>query len=110
MAEESYDRIAKKVMQQIRQDHNFLATLSPPRVKQRGRYPVGGSGIKMYRGKPDADIAKGSSGTVSRYDPNTDTDTTKNDEVLFVINSGTSGKWVYYCRLGDHFEAISGEC
>lgn len=66
--------------------------------------------FEILLGKPDADITKGSSGTVSRYNPDDDSDTGIDDEVLFRVADGTEGKWYYYVSMGDHYEAISGEC
>lgn len=70
----------------------------------------GGSGNPVYRGKPDSTIAKGSSGSVSRYNANDDSDTGTNDTVYFVIGIGYAGYWVYYTQVDGRFEAIGGEC
>ena len=73
---------------------------------------------KILRGKLDSNsssvttttVAAGSYGTISRYNPNDDTDTGINDRVKFVIGSGTAGKWYYYTIVGDHYEVIGGQC
>jgi len=74
--------------------------------------------FEILRGKLDSSSSSGASttvpmgsfGTVSRYNPNDDTDTGINDRVKFVIGPGTPGKWYYYTTMGDHYEAIGGQC
>lgn len=65
--------------------------------------------LKIYRGLTDAQINKGSSGTVSRYTDGTDTDSTVNDTVINGIASVGSGKVVIYLLLGGNYYLLQSE-
>lgn len=60
----------------------------------------------FYRGTADAAIAKGATGTVSRYTDGTNTDSTLNDSVINDYEYIPSGAKVTYLRLGSNFYAV----
>jgi hypothetical protein len=64
----------------------------------------------VYRGVTDAAINKGASGTVSRYEPGTTTDSEINDTVHNDFANVASGKKVAYVKSGANFYAIAAEC
>lgn len=104
-----WDQISGKVMREIAEAVRIVKGSPTQSGHRRARYPLA-AGVTILRGKWDADVTKGGSGDVSRYDPNDDSDTGTNDTVYAKVADGPSGKWVYYTRMGDHYEAISGEC
>jgi hypothetical protein len=69
----------------------------------------GGSSTEIYRGVTDAAIAKGASGTVSRYDA-AGVDTTTNDTVTNLFASVAISKTVIYVKIESTFFMIAAEC
>lgn len=65
---------------------------------------------KLHRGVTDGAIAKGASGTVSRYTPGTTTDSGTNDTMYNELIDVGSGKVVHYMRNGDKLYMIAVEC
>jgi hypothetical protein len=71
-----------------------------------------GGGSSVHLGKTDAAIAKGASGTVSRYtgSSGTETDTGENDTVKNRFANVATGRWVAYTAIDGVYYLISAEC
>ena len=73
------------------------------------QFSGGGSSTEVYRGQTDAQINKGSSGTVSRYNA-AGSDTGSNDTVTNLFATVGSGKKVIYIKIESTFFIIAAEC
>jgi hypothetical protein len=71
---------------------------------------LGMDAIALHRGVTDAAINKGASGTVSRYEPGTTTDSGENDTVFNDWSNVGSGKKVAYMQSGANYYMIAAEC
>lgn len=68
------------------------------------------SSFEFHRGVTDGAISKGGSGTVSRYNAGTTTDSGIDDTVNNEIANIGAGKVIYYVLSGGNYYAITGEC
>jgi hypothetical protein len=87
---------------------NYVERLPRNKPGNRRRHVTGG--LAIHLGKTDAAINKGSSGTVSRYEGGSETDTGINDTVKNRFGNVGSGKWVAYVLIDTAYYLIAAEC
>ena len=75
----------------------------------RGNHVTGGE-VRIFLGKTNAVIAKGSSGQVSRYEGGSETDTGIDDTCKNRFANVASGKWVAYVVIDSAYYLIAAEC
>ena len=73
---------------------------SSPGTKVKYPKPLPEDGLYLKLGKPDANIAKGATGTVSIWEDDASSDTGTNQTCKALGAAVTSGKWVTVWRLG----------
>jgi hypothetical protein len=68
------------------------------------------NGVTIHRGITDEPLGKGTTMTVSRYNPGTTVDSTINDEVTNEMADVGTGKVVYYFEQGGNKYVFAAEC
>jgi hypothetical protein len=71
---------------------------------------LGSESVAIHRGITDEDLDKGTTATVSRYNPGTTTDSTIDDEVTNELADVGTGKVVYYFEQGGNKYVFAAEC